>query len=40
MAFEVLYSKISAGKSEADVVLPVQLIVRDSCGCNGHKDGE
>jgi LacI family transcriptional regulator len=40
MAFEVLYSKISAGKVEADVVLPVQLIVRDSCGCNGHKDGK
>jgi len=38
-AFEVLYSKISAGKAEADVVLPVQLIVRDSCGCNSHKDG-
>lgn len=32
-AFEVLYAKISTGKSEADVVLPVQLIVRESCGC-------
>jgi LacI family transcriptional regulator len=39
-AFEVLYSKISTGKAENDVVLPVQLIVRESCGCtaagNGH----
>ena len=32
-AFDVLYSKISTGKAEADVVLPVQLIVRESCGC-------
>ena len=32
-AFEVLYSKITTGKGEADVVLPVQLIVRESCGC-------
>ncbi len=45
-AFEVLYSKISTGKGEADVVLPVQLIVRESCGCspratatNGAKNG-
>lgn len=34
-AFDVLYSRISAGRSEADVVLPVQLIVRESCGCAG-----
>ena len=33
MAFEVLYSKINTGKGDADVVLPVQLIVRESCGC-------
>jgi len=38
-AFDVLYSKISTGKSEADVVLPVQLIVRESCGCTAQKDG-
>jgi LacI family transcriptional regulator, galactose operon repressor len=38
-AFDVLYSKISTGKSEADVVLPVQLIVRESCGCTAGKDG-
>jgi LacI family transcriptional regulator len=38
-AFDVLYSKISTGKSEADVVLPVQLIVRESCGCTAAKDG-
>jgi LacI family transcriptional regulator len=39
-AFEVLYSRISALKSETDVVLPVQLIVRESCGCNPHKGGK
>lgn len=33
MAFDVLYSKISTGKADNDVVLPVQLIVRESCGC-------
>jgi LacI family transcriptional regulator len=33
MAFDVLFSKISTGKGETDVVLPVQLMVRESCGC-------
>src|SRR5207248_6042661 len=32
-AFDVLYSKISTGKGDSDVVLPVQLIIRESCGC-------
>jgi LacI family transcriptional regulator len=32
-AFEVLYSRISAGGGPADTVLPVELIVRESCGC-------
>ncbi len=32
-AFDVLYSRISAGGGEPDVVLPVRLIVRESCGC-------
>jgi LacI family transcriptional regulator len=32
-AFDVLYSRISTGKSESDVVLPVQLVLRESCGC-------
>ncbi|HVH64048.1 MAG TPA: LacI family DNA-binding transcriptional regulator [Candidatus Dormibacteraeota bacterium] len=32
-AFDILYSRISTGKGELDVVLPVQLIVRESCGC-------
>jgi len=32
-AFDVLYSKISAGKGDSDVVLPVQLMIRESCGC-------
>ncbi|HET9781695.1 MAG TPA: substrate-binding domain-containing protein, partial [Candidatus Dormibacteraeota bacterium] len=36
MAFDVLYSKISTGRSESDVVLPVQLIVRESCGCTSR----
>jgi LacI family transcriptional regulator, galactose operon repressor len=32
-AFEVLYSRISAGGGPADTVLGVELIVRESCGC-------
>ncbi len=32
-AFEILYSKLSTGRAEAEVVLPVQLIVRERCGC-------
>ena len=32
-AFEVLYSRINAGEGESDLVLPVQLIIRESCGC-------
>src|SRR3984893_3032704 len=32
-AFEVLYSRINAGPGDADVVLPVELIIRESCGC-------
>jgi LacI family transcriptional regulator len=32
-AFEVLYSRISAGRGKADTVLPVELVVRESCGC-------
>jgi LacI family transcriptional regulator len=35
-AFDVLYSKISSGKADQDVVLPVQLVVRESCGCKSH----
>ena len=38
-AFEVLYSKISTGKGDNDVVLPVQLIVRESCGCAAPRNG-
>ena len=38
-AFEVLYSKITTGKGEADVVLPVHLIVRESCGCPAVRNG-
>src|SRR5713226_5274188 len=34
-AFDVLYSRISGGPSQRDVVLPVQLVVRESCGCAG-----
>jgi LacI family transcriptional regulator len=32
-AFDILYSRISAGRGKADTVLPVELIVRESCGC-------
>jgi len=39
MAFQVLYKRISTGKSEPDVVLPVQLIVRESCGCTAAENG-
>ena len=38
-AFEVLYSMLSTGKADADVVLPVQLIVRESCGCTAARNG-
>jgi LacI family transcriptional regulator len=33
MAFDVLFSRISTGKGESDVMLPVELIIRESCGC-------
>jgi LacI family transcriptional regulator len=33
MAFDVLYSRINGASSEPDVLLPVELIVRESCGC-------
>jgi LacI family transcriptional regulator len=41
-AFEVLYARISAGGGQRDVVLPVQFIVRESCGCagGGAEDGK
>ena len=32
-AFEVLYTRISAGGGNPDTVLPVEFIVRESCGC-------
>ncbi len=32
-AFDVLYSRISAGGGTRDTVLPVELVVRESCGC-------
>jgi LacI family transcriptional regulator len=32
-AFEVLYSGINGVQTKHDVVLPVQLVVRESCGC-------
>jgi LacI family transcriptional regulator len=35
-AFDVLYSRISTGKSERDLVLPVKLIIRESCGCTNR----
>ena len=38
MAFEVLYSKLGTGKADPDVVLPVQLIVRESCGCSSPRN--
>ena len=40
-AFEILYSRISAAGGKPDTVLPVELIVRESCGCtnSGARDG-
>jgi LacI family transcriptional regulator len=38
-AFDVLYSRISTGGGERDVVLPVRLIVRESCGC-AHRQAQ
>jgi LacI family transcriptional regulator len=38
-AFDILFSKISTGKADSDVVLPVQLIVRESCGCTAARRG-
>src|SRR6266851_2587043 len=35
-AFDVLFSKISTGKGEPDVVLPVSLVIRESCGCTSR----
>jgi LacI family transcriptional regulator len=32
-AFDVLYARISESAVEPDVVLPVELIIRESCGC-------
>lgn len=32
-AFDVLYSTITAASGEPEVVLPVRLVVRESCGC-------
>jgi LacI family transcriptional regulator len=32
-AFDILFSRISTGGGKADTVLPVELIVRESCGC-------
>jgi len=34
-AFEVLYRRISLGGGQRDIVLPVELVVRESCGCAG-----
>ena len=38
-AFDVLYSRINTGEGEPDVVLPVQLMIRESCGCTGAARG-
>jgi LacI family transcriptional regulator len=38
-AFEVLYSRINGSNTKHDVVLPVQLVVRESCGCAPNPTG-
>ena len=32
-AFEVLYARMGTARGQHEVVLPVQLIIRESCGC-------
>jgi DNA-binding LacI/PurR family transcriptional regulator len=32
-AFEVLFSRISGQGGESNIVLPVRLMLRESCGC-------
>ena len=32
-AFNVLYSRINGAASEPEIVLPVHLVIRESCGC-------
>jgi LacI family transcriptional regulator len=32
-AFEVLYSRIGGQGGESNIVLPVRLMLRESCGC-------
>ena len=32
-AFEVLHSRINGSGGRRDVVLPVRLMIRESCGC-------
>jgi LacI family transcriptional regulator len=41
-AFDVLYSRISGGGGQRDIVLPVQFVKRESCGCTSPstKDGQ
>jgi LacI family transcriptional regulator len=36
-AFDVLYSSINMGGGERDIVLPVELVVRESCGCTARR---
>jgi LacI family transcriptional regulator len=38
-AFEALYSRINAAAGKPDIVLPVQLVVRESCGCAPNPGG-
>jgi LacI family transcriptional regulator len=39
-AFDILYSRISEGGGQPDTVLPVELIVRESCGCRPQPAAE
>ena len=32
-AFDLLYARMGTGVGQHEVVLPVQLIIRESCGC-------
>lgn len=37
-AFDVLHARISAGGGQPDVVLPVRLVLRESCGCAHERE--
>lgn len=37
-AFDVLHARVTAGGGQPDVVLPVRLVLRESCGCAHERE--